>query len=861
MRKPPEKWWIKLCDFGLCKRSEYIMGLTTVQGTPAFMAPEMIGYPFRGDPKTSNPFYSDMWSLGETIHLILTSHFTFKEPSNLRLFQLGTIPFPKDELQRADISEEAIDFIRLLMLPTPWQRLNTEKAWEHPWMEMEAKSAGKVAALGQPRNPPDELNPWTAMIQSPKHSNLTSPSGRWTTQPSPGGAPSLDNPTQRVGTSGSEGAQMRVYALAENLHSPTANFMPPPSSPNQLSFAANIFRTNATTTSQVPAPAPASATRMDTAVDEWGDENIHPLSFDILETPHAYDMISTSINRSVAPDINPAVSRRTNPHPTGPQSSTTSFTSNTNPETAGATQEARVKSILSKTGFDILKCLWHVATRKNSKIQLGAVDLSCAITVCDVTMNDCPVVYVSDNFQNLTGYSRHEILGRNCRFLQAPDGKVEAGARREFVDDGAVFNLKKMIHERQEVQQSLINYRKGGKPFLNLLSVIPIAWDTEDIRYFIGFQIDLVECPDAIAYGQGHGGVQVNYKSSDIGQYIWTPPQPPPGQWGLESGHTLTMDDVSSLLRQFNRYDLASGWFQQSWDSMLVENTDDVICAISRKGLFLYVSPACKRVLEYDAAELVGTYISTICHPYDIDSVIDELKTTTLQNHSNMIYRIRRRYSGYTWFESYGSLFVDRDSQQECIILVGRTRPVYSLSRRNLDANGGISDGELWAKISTSGMFLFVSSNIRSLLDLQPEALIGTSIQDLLRKESRAKFGRLIEKTRHGRTITFKHEVQNRLGQFLQAQATLYPGDVCEGNKPSFLLAQIKLLGVSTRSVTSTSPAARVGSFPATSMSDPKDDIFEELGTTRSSSWQSELDQIKKANLLLTIELNELLFK
>lgn len=128
----------------------------------------------------------------------------------------------------------------------------------------------------------------------------------------------------------------------------------------------------------------------------------------------------------------------------------------------------------------MLKALWLVASRNNPKIHLGTVDMSCAFVVCDVSMNDCPIIYVSDNFQNLTGYSSHEIVGQNCRFLQSPDGKVEAGTKREFVNNGAVFNLKRMVQERREVQQSLINYRKGGKPFLNLLTVIPIPWDTDN---------------------------------------------------------------------------------------------------------------------------------------------------------------------------------------------------------------------------------------------------------------------------------------------------------------------------------------------------------------------------------------------
>ncbi|EGR48341.1 blue light regulator 1 [Trichoderma reesei QM6a] len=553
---------------------------------------------------------------------------------------------------------------------------------------------------------------------------------------------------------------------------------------------------------------------------------------------------------------------------------------------ANSSDQPKEKTIYSKSGFDMLKALWLVATRKNPKIHLGAVDMSCAFVVCDVTMNDCPIIYVSDNFQNLTGYSRHEIMGQNCRFLQAPDGKVEAGSKREFVDDGAVYNLKRMIQEGREVQQSLINYRKGGKPFLNLLTMIPIPWDTDEIRYFIGFQIDLVECPDAIS-GQEMGGVKVNYKHSDIGQYIWTPPVS--NQLEADNGQTLGVDDVSTLLQQFNPNGLVSDWHRQSWDKMLLENTDDVVHVISLKGLFLYLSPSCKRVLEYDAADLVGNPLSSVCHPSDIVPVTRELKDATTGSQVNIVFRIRRKQSGYTWFESHGSLFVDQGRGRKCIILVGRKRPVFALGRHTLEANGGIGDSELWSKLSTSGMFLSVSANIRSLLDLQPESLVGTSIQELMRKESRAEFGRTIEKARKGKISTCKHEMLNRRGQGLQAQTILYPGDASEGQKPSFVLAQTKLLKASSRHAPSTLTAANAsyaanslradgqhqgaghggpilqpaggtlvpGSQDAALASD--DNIFDELRTTKCSSWQFELRQMEKINRILAEELGGLL--
>ena len=153
----------------------------------------------------------------------------------------------------------------------------------------------------------------------------------------------------------------------------------------------------------------------------------------------------------------------------------------------------------SSTGFDMLAILMRVATRRNPQINIGPVDLACAFVVCDIEKHDLPIVYCSDMFERLTGYSRHEILGRNCRFLQAPDGKVQSGMKRKYCDDKSVLYLKNQISQRTEAQLSLINYRKGGQPFMNLLTMIPITWETNELKYFVGFQVDLVEQPGSVS--------------------------------------------------------------------------------------------------------------------------------------------------------------------------------------------------------------------------------------------------------------------------------------------------------------------------------------------------------------------------
>lgn len=139
----------------------------------------------------------------------------------------------------------------------------------------------------------------------------------------------------------------------------------------------------------------------------------------------------------------------------------------------------------------------RVATRPNPEINIGAVDMSCSFVVTDVRKFDNPIVYCSATFERLTGYTKHEILGRNCRFLQAPDGNLKAGGGRKYVDENTAFYLKQKIEARAEAQASLINYRKGGQAFTNLLTMIPIPYDNE-VVYFVGFQVDLVDQPSAM---------------------------------------------------------------------------------------------------------------------------------------------------------------------------------------------------------------------------------------------------------------------------------------------------------------------------------------------------------------------------
>lgn len=406
------------------------------------------------------------------------------------------------------------------------------------------------------------------------------------------------------------------------------------------------------------------------------------------------------------------------------------------------------------------------------------------------------------------------------------------------------------------------------------------------------------------------GSYAINYQRGTLPNYIL--PTPDLNSRPGDLGQTIGREEVSTVLSTIGQGE--SELSKRIWDKVLLENTDDVVHVLSLKGLFLYLSPASRKVLEYDASELVGTALSAVCHPSDIVPVTRELKDTTSGATVNVVYRIRRKVSGYTWFEAHGALHTEQGKGRKCIILVGRERPVYALGRNDIMQGGGMGESELWTKMSTSGMFLYISSNVRTLLDRTPEDLIGTSIQALMRPESKVEFGRILEAARTGKKLHFKHDMQNRRGQVLQAQTTVYPGDAVEGTKPTFLVAQTRLFKLSRSLLTTNRPNATMspktdqasaGSVTPSSqvsgasgaqgpprnpgtpqspqgnmydtgiLTQPggsglmlgnqaealasEENIFDELKTTRSTSWQFELRQMEKQNRLLSEELQGLL--
>ncbi|CAD6270912.1 unnamed protein product [Miscanthus lutarioriparius] len=100
--------------------------------------------------------------------------------------------------------------------------------------------------------------------------------------------------------------------------------------------------------------------------------------------------------------------------------------------------------------------------------------------VSDATRPDHPILYTSAGFFNMTGYSSNEVVGRNCRFLQ--------GSRTDPVE---ISKIRQALTAGSNYCGRILNYRKDGTPFWNLLTVAPIKDEDGRVLKFIGMQVEV----------------------------------------------------------------------------------------------------------------------------------------------------------------------------------------------------------------------------------------------------------------------------------------------------------------------------------------------------------------------------------
>jgi PAS domain S-box-containing protein len=102
------------------------------------------------------------------------------------------------------------------------------------------------------------------------------------------------------------------------------------------------------------------------------------------------------------------------------------------------------------------------------------------VIITNPRLPDNPVVFTNAAFCRLTGYSREEIIGRNCRFLQGPE-----------TDWDTVAKIRVAVDSVQSIEVDICNHRKDGTPFWNRVLMGPVRDKAGELAYFFASQLDI----------------------------------------------------------------------------------------------------------------------------------------------------------------------------------------------------------------------------------------------------------------------------------------------------------------------------------------------------------------------------------
>merc|ERR1719265_2808645 len=119
---------------------------------------------------------------------------------------------------------------------------------------------------------------------------------------------------------------------------------------------------------------------------------------------------------------------------------------------------------------------------------IGSAVMECpfCVSIADPSEEDFPLIAVSEKFEAITGYSRGEVLGRNCRFLN-----------HECPTDTAVLmDLRSSCRTGASFTAVLTNRKKNGEMFYNQLDLrgLTVAHNPKtgrELWFLVGIQADV----------------------------------------------------------------------------------------------------------------------------------------------------------------------------------------------------------------------------------------------------------------------------------------------------------------------------------------------------------------------------------
>jgi len=119
---------VRLIDFGLSKAHRGNANMTTVAGTPYYMAPEVLMGNYGAK--------ADIWSLGVLMYTLVSGYLPFQGQTSAEVFRkIKDAEFHFNHVEFDSVSRECKDLIAKLLVVNSKKRLTGKEALGHDWFK------------------------------------------------------------------------------------------------------------------------------------------------------------------------------------------------------------------------------------------------------------------------------------------------------------------------------------------------------------------------------------------------------------------------------------------------------------------------------------------------------------------------------------------------------------------------------------------------------------------------------------------------------------------------------------------------------------------------------------------------------
>eukprot|EP00903_Cladosiphon_okamuranus_P008784 g8415.t1 len=115
------------------------------------------------------------------------------------------------------------------------------------------------------------------------------------------------------------------------------------------------------------------------------------------------------------------------------------------------------------------------------------VDSQANFILTNPNLPDCPIIFASQGFLELTGYEGTDVIGKNCRFLQGPG-----------TDEMTLSIVRNNLAAGRDVSVCILNYKKNGTAFWNQLSIGVLLDAHGQVANHVGVMCEVNQMPPTV---------------------------------------------------------------------------------------------------------------------------------------------------------------------------------------------------------------------------------------------------------------------------------------------------------------------------------------------------------------------------